>query len=182
MFSQKRADYYAPAIIILLYGIQFRLKYKPLLLKSFILLLGFQVALFLVLSGLSISQSIYASMDFNSAMKHQAYGYAITKEIESIAGIHAYSNLVTRNTRLYSNTNYVDKDKFSKCVTNNENLINKYSYCARLLSVKFIAATLDSNIDDEPQILCETKSTNLASRNFFNKRQISYKMCEYEGK
>ena len=43
IFSQKRADYYAPAIIILLYGIQLRLKYKPLLLKSFILLLGFKL-------------------------------------------------------------------------------------------------------------------------------------------
>ncbi|NOL48089.1 putative membrane protein [Synechococcus sp. MIT S9220] len=192
ILGPKRADYYATPILLLIYCES----YSPINFHQHVRSLGYrllyffllptQILVFLGLSTLSLLQTSYAILEYESAMNRFAWGFSLYQTIQKNIGNSQYVNLAGRNLRNYSGANYVDKDKFEKCLGNpsrqaqkNQATINKtlpYFNCMKKLNTKYIIAQNNLSENNE-NLQCHQHMTQKTSRNPFNLRKQIIFIC-----
>ena len=81
--------------------------------------------------------------------------------------------------RLYYPKNYLEKDKYKKCLKDNEVLgvANSKNFCLKNFNINQIIVGLNDKID-EKYYQCDLLNADLSSRNFFNKKIQTYKYCK----
>ena len=81
--------------------------------------------------------------------------------------------------RLYYPNNYLDIDKYKKCIKNNEllNLSDSKNLCLKKYDVNQIITNSRDKVDQN-YYQCELINTDAASRNFFNRKKQTYKYCK----
>lgn len=184
----KRADYYALPILLLIYCESYSTILPNIQSKSFgyrllsFVFLPFQITIALGLMAMTIVQTGYSYIDYKNAMNRFAWGFSLYQTIIDNTKGRRYVNLVGRNLRNYSGANYIDKDKFEKCLGKTSDQIYKsiqaeskpYLKCMNTLNVEYIASQKDLS-EVSKYFRCEKYSIIKTSRNPFNlRKQIIY--------
>ena len=192
ILGPKRADYYATPILLLIYCES----YSPITFHQHVRSLGHrllyffllptQILVFLGLSILTLLQTSYAILEYESAMNRFAWGFSLYQTIEKNIGNSQYVNLAGRNLRNYSGQNYIDKDKFEKCLGNpsikaqgTQPSINKifpYFTCMKKLNAEYIITQNNLSKNNE-NLQCTQHMTQKTSRNPFNLRKQIIFIC-----
>ncbi len=174
-FGQGRADYYAVPSIIFIYYTASELtpifkKSSQLLFKIFIPLLFIQVATYLGLLAQTISTNIQSLLNYQKAMSLYAYGYHGSSRLNHEIGDSKFSDLSTRNTRLYYRSKYVDRDRFWYCAFDQIPRTNPHSFyvCSKKLGIQTLLINNTPTyqwINESPYFRCEEKENIIAARN-----------------
>lgn len=185
--GQKRGDYYACPIIILLCGVSLsshelimRQSIKNWTLKFFNFI---AMPIQLLITSLSlivcISQTVMATFYYEKTMNRIAYGYHITKEIDKYSSGHRYLNYFSRNTTLYTkNFNYVASHRVSLCAGKDELASSLYE-CIKKYNIKAIAVREDTKLKLGNKLKnCSKRDTLIATRNIFNTLPTNFHICE----
>ena len=110
-------------------------------------------------------------------MNKTAYGYNLSKIIDqNIPGSFLINK---RNMRLYYPNNYVEIDKYKKCIKDNSllDLSNTKNFCLKKYNINQLITNLSDKVDQN-NYQCELIYTDAASRNFFNRKKQAYKYCK----
>lgn len=179
--GQKRGDYYASPIIILLCGVtissytgNFRRGFNGLTIKLLkFIALPLQLTITFTLLIFSAYQTVLATLNYEKTMIKFAHGYKVTKELDEYSKGRRSVNYILRSTRLYSsNSNYVHQDKITFC-TGRDNAIQRLPDCLRANNVEKIALSSENRHkikDDLSQ--CKEEETFFVGRNPFSSKKL----------
>ena len=121
--------------------------------------------------------NILAFKDYSKLMNKTAYGFNLSKVIDQkISGSFLINQ---RNMRLYYPNNYLEKDKYKRCIEDNEllNESNSKKLCLNEYNVNQIITDLKDEFDQN-KYQCKIINTDATSRNFFNTKKQTYKYCK----
>ena len=110
-------------------------------------------------------------------MHKTAYGFNLSNIIDqNISGNFLINQ---RNMRLYYPSNFLEIDKYKKCIKDNDflELSNSKKICLEKYNVNQIITDLGDKVDHK-YYQCELISADAASRNFFNRKEQTYKYCK----
>jgi hypothetical protein len=179
LVCQGRADYYVAPLIILISKSEELIEpiknYKIKFLFYFATLT--QILIISLFLFFSIYLNILALKDYSKLMNKTAYGYNLSTIIDpNISGSFLINK---RNMRLFYPKNYLEKDKYIRCIKNNEflHLSNSKNLCLKKYNVNQIITNLGDNVD-ENYYKCELIDTYAVSRNFLNNKKQIYKYCK----
>ena len=179
LFCQGRADYYVSPLIILIYKSEELInsikKYKVE--SLFYISTISQIFITSLFLFYSIYLNILAFQDYSKLMNKTAYGFNLSNIIDqNISGSFVINK---RNVRLYYPKNYLEIDKYEKCIKDNKLLYlsNSKKLCLKRYNVNQIITDLSDEIDQE-HYKCELINTNDGSRNFLNIKKQTYKYCK----
>ncbi|WP_288261503.1 hypothetical protein [uncultured Prochlorococcus sp.] len=179
LVCQGRADYYVAPLIILIYKSEELInsikKYKIKFLFYIATISQFFIIILFLFS--SIYLNFLALKDYSKLMHKTAYGYNLSKIIDqNISGSFLINK---RNMRLYYPNNYLEIDKFKKCIKENEllKLSNSKDLCLKKYNIKQIITNLSDKVN-EKHYDCKLINTDAASRNFFNRKKQTFKYCK----
>ena len=179
LFCQGRADYYVSPLIILIYKSEELInsikKYK--LESLFYISTISQIFITSLFLFYSIYLNILAFQDYSKLMNKTAYGFNLSNIIDqNISGSFLINK---RNVRLYYPKNYLEINKYEKCIKNNKLLYlsNSKKLCLKRYNINQIITDLSDEIDQE-HYKCELINTNDGSRNFLNIKKQTYKYCK----
>ena len=81
--------------------------------------------------------------------------------------------------RLYYPNNYLDIDKYKKCIKDNEflDLFDSKNICLEKYNINQIITGSGEKVD-EKYYQCKIISADAGSRNFFNRKVQTYKYCK----
>ncbi len=81
--------------------------------------------------------------------------------------------------RLYYPNNYLEIDKYKKCLKDNKilNLSNSKNFCLKKYNINQIITDLGDKVN-EKYYQCEIINADAQSRNFFNRKKQNYKYCK----
>ncbi len=179
LVCQGRADYYVAPLIILIYKSEDLInpikKYKI----KFLFYISTISQIFIINLFLfySIYLNILAFKDYSKLMNKTAYGFNLSKVIDQkISGSFLINQ---RNMRLYYPNNYLEKDKYKRCIEDNEllNESNSKKLCLNEYNVNQIITDLKDEFDQN-KYQCKIINTDATSRNFFNTKKQTYKYCK----
>ncbi len=179
LVCQGRADYYVAPLIILIYKSEELIepikKYKI----QFLFYIATISQIFII--SLFLFYSIYLNFlalnDYPKLMNKTAYGYNLSKIIDqNISGSFLINK---RNMRLYYPNNYLEIDKYKKCLKDNKilNLSNSKNFCLKKYNINQIITDLGDKVN-EKYYQCEIINADAQSRNFFNRKKQNYKYCK----
>ena len=179
LVCQGRADYYvAPLIILISKSEELIEPIKKYSIKFlFYLATLSQILIISIFLFYSIYLNFLALKDYSKLMNKTAYGYNLSKVVDqNISGNFLINR---RNMRLYYTNNYLEIDKYKKCLKDNEilDLSNSKNFCLKKYNINQIIADLGEKVD-ENYYQCELINTVAASRNFFNSKKQTYKYCK----
>ena len=115
--------------------------------------------------------------DYSKLMNKTAYGYNLSKIIDqNISGSFLINK---RNMRLYYPKNYLEIDRYKKCIKDNELLYlsNSKNLCLKKYNINQIITNSSDKVDQN-YYQCKLINTYAASRNFFNRKKQTYKYCK----
>ena len=110
-------------------------------------------------------------------MGKAAFGFEYSQLInKSIPGNFL---VLSKNTRLYYPKNYVDLDRFKKCIINYSSLSknNSKEECLNKHKINQIVINQKNEIIDEKLFNCENINSFRPDRKFIFKKNYSYKYC-----
>ena len=125
----------------------------------------------------SIYLNFLALKDFSKLMNKTAYGYNLSKIIDkNISGNFLINK---RNMRLYYPKNYLEIDKYKKCLKDNEILgsANSKNFCLENFNINQIIVDFSDKVD-EKYYQCELLNADVSSRNFYNRKKQTFKYCK----
>ena len=179
LFSQPRADYFVFPFILFIFSSKF-IKFQSVNLyffKTLKFLIFSQLIVTTLILIISIYQTILTIQNYEKAMNNYAYGYEISKVATKLKEPVLINNI--RQTRLYFNMQYVDRDKYTNCTFSNDKLtcIDKLNINSIIVGKSFINNT---KINEKKNWDCKlNKTVNLGRRNFLSsKKKIFINLCE----
>jgi len=192
LFGQWRADYYSVPIILLVAGgipnhqwpkgaEILRLTYKAIYGFS----LTAQLIIFSLMATMSIYQTGFAMINYESAMNQWAYGYQASREL---MGIKKPSlNLAFRETRLFYDKNYIDPSQYRACLREQMNSATNFTHqqLAESCFLKIGASKVLVNsgeLNNSKTVTCHQKNVFLGQRNLFNNRRLMVDYCDINPK
>ena len=192
LFGQWRADYYSVPIILLAAGGIPNHKWPEgteILRFTYKAIYGFslttQIIIFALMATMSIYQTGFAMINYDSAMNQWAYGYQASREL---MGIKKPSlNLAFRETRLFYDKNYIDPSQYRACLR--EQMVSHAHVTDQQLAesclVKIGAKRVLVNsgeLNNSKTVTCHQKSVFLGQRNLFNNRRVMVDYCDINPK
>jgi len=192
LFGQWRADYYSvPIILLIAGGIPnhqwpvgtgiLRLTYKAIYGFS----LTAQLIIFALMATMSIYQTGFAIINYESAMNQWAYGYQASRELTVIK--RPSLNLAFRETRLFYDKNYIDPSQYRACLREQMNSTTNFTHqqLAESCLIKIGASRALVNTGDlnnSKTVTCHQKNVFLGQRNLFNNRRLMVDYCDINPK
>ena len=168
-FGQGRADYFFSPFFIIIIGSSVLSENYNLnrLIKSFIFI---QLMLTGVLLLINIGQSLHTFIRPVEAMQRYAYGFSDAQAARDLPKPTLFLSI--RQTRLYFDQQYVDRDRFKTCLMN-----LSPDECLQLFSVQSIIVSPNDTkalgIIDNPSWICQdTMLVKRGSRNPFNYSEV----------
>ena len=81
--------------------------------------------------------------------------------------------------RLYYPKNYLEIDKYKKCLKDNEILgsANSKNFCLENFNINQIIVDFSDKVD-EKYYQCELLNADVSSRNFYNRKKQTFKYCK----
>jgi hypothetical protein len=187
IFAQGRIDYYASPLVLLICHSSFGASKNSFDSTSFIgesfyklafMLILVQGIVFYGLLGTSMYQTLMTSITYNKSMKSWAYGFDAADQLNK--SLPPYVNLLTRNTRYYFSRDYVDADKFKRCMSQvlpkESNDQAAIEACMSGLNVRSILAP-EMTLQTDGKLECEITTVSSSGRNPFNRAKIRAKLC-----
>ena len=85
-----------------------------------------------------------------------------------------------RNTRFFYDKNYVDKNLFENCITNNKSNNKDISqeYCLKKYKIHRIISNSQNLQLNKDKFNCSYSYSSYGSRNPFNRRKIRIEVCD----
>ncbi len=181
-FCQGRGYYYLVPIILVISQLDsFRPEVESLnrkLIKIFLFSILVQLLITFCFVFVSIFQNINGIIDYENFMNNTAYGYSSSKLLKENS--FGKTLFITRNTRLFYDTNYIDQHLFRVCMMNNnyKGKIESQNVCLDKLNIVSIISEVDAFNLDKENLSCSSFKNVETGRNIFLRRKTKYFICK----